>query len=83
MSHLSKTRTNNLRQEYRLTRAEARKLDLLILWVGASRDENGYVEEEEFRPRYEYLFGEPPLFYTFGPIHRDHGLVRLKRGDLK
>ena len=35
---------------------------------------------EEFDEKYKQLFGERPLWYSWGPFYRDHGFVGLRTG---
>ena len=63
-----------------LTRTETEKMELLLLWCRDAITKSGenYILMKEFDRRYKYLFGEYPLWYTWGPFYRDHGFAGIK-----
>lgn len=70
-----KLTVSELKEKYNLTQTDASKLEMLLLWF---RDQNHkHVTMEEFDKRYYYLFRKRPLWYTWGPFYRDHGVVGI------
>ena len=70
---------DRLRKTYNLTRTEAEKAEMLLLWFRSQKTK--HVNGTDFGRRYQHLFGEFPLFYSWGPFYRDHGLVGLREEE--
>jgi len=71
-----------LEKVYGLTKTEAAKAEMLLLWFLSVSPHRKSIPWEEFDRRYKWLFREQALFYSWGPFYRDHGQVGLRSGRL-